>query len=292
MLSYRHSYHAGNFADVLKHIVLIECLEHFNKKATPFDYIDTHSGAGLYDLRSANANKTAEYKEGIAKLKRIDFPELSHYFDVIDHLNEQQNSGKGMAFYPGSPAIAHHYVTQPERQKDKAWLFELHSSDFRILSESMATGSKAMARKIRIKQEDGLKGLLSLVPPVSRRALVLIDPSYEMKTDYRDVVEAVIKAHKKFNTGTYAIWYPVVERKRIDAMWRKLKSAGIKNIDQYELGLAEDTHEMGMTSAGMIVINPPWTLKKTLNKVLPKLVKQLDRGDGHAFSLCQTLVEE
>lgn len=292
MLSYRHSYHAGNFADVLKHIVLIECLEHFNKKATPFDYIDTHSGAGLYDLRSANANKTAEYKEGIAKLKRIDFPELSHYFDVIDHLNEQQNSGKGMAFYPGSPAIAHHYVTQPERQKDKAWLFELHSSDFRILSESMATGSKAMARKIRIKQEDGLKGLLSLVPPVSRRALVLIDPSYEIKTDYRDVVEAVIKAHKKFNSGTYAIWYPVVERKRVDSMWRKLKSAGIKNIDQYELGLAEDTHEMGMTSAGMIVINPPWTLKKTLNKVLPKLVKQLDRGDGHAFSLCQTLVEE
>ncbi len=292
MLSYRHSYHAGNFADVLKHIVLIECLEHFNKKATPFDYIDTHSGAGLYDLRSANANKTAEYKEGIAKLKRIDFPELSHYFDVIDHLNEQQNSGKGMAFYPGSPAIAHHYVTQPERQKDKAWLFELHSSDFRILSESMATGSKAMARKIRIKQEDGLKGLLSLVPPVSRRALVLIDPSYEIKTDYRDVVEAVIKAHKKFNSGTYAIWYPVVERKRVDSMWRKLKSAGIKNIDQYELGLAEDSHEMGMTSAGMIVINPPWTLKKTLNKVLPKLVKQLDRGDGHAFSLCQTLVEE
>ena len=292
MLSYRHSYHAGNFADVLKHIVLIECLEHFNKKATPFDYIDTHSGAGLYDLRSANANKTAEYKEGIAKLKRIDFPELSHYFDVIDRLNEQQNSTKGMAFYPGSPAIAHHYVTQPERQKDKAWLFELHSSDFRILSESMATGSKAMARKIRIKQEDGLKGLLSLVPPVSRRALVLIDPSYEMKTDYRDVVEAVIKAHKKFNSGTYAIWYPVVERKRVDSMWRKLKSAGIKNIDQYELGLAEDTHEMGMTSAGMIVINPPWTLKKTLNKVLPKLVKQLDRGDSHAFSLCQTLVEE
>jgi len=292
LLSYRHSYHAGNFADVLKHIVLIECLEHFNKKATPFDYIDTHSGAGMYDLRSANANKTAEYKEGIAKLKRIDFPELSHYFDVIDHLNEQQNSGKGMAFYPGSPAIAHHYVTQPERQKDKAWLFELHSSDFRILSESMATGSKAMARKIRIKQEDGLKGLLSLVPPVSRRALVLIDPSYEIKTDYRDVVEAVIKAHKKFNSGTYAIWYPVVERKRVDSMWRKLKSAGIKNIDQYELGLAEDSHEMGMTSAGMIVINPPWTLKKTLNKVLPKLVKQLDRGDGHAFSLCQTLVEE
>ena len=192
MLSYRHSYHAGNFADVLKHIVLIECLEHFNKKATPFDYIDTHSGAGLYDLRSANANKTAEYKEGIAKLKRIDFPELSHYFDVIDRLNEQQNSTKGMAFYPGSPAIAHHYVTQPERQKDKAWLFELHSSDFRILSESMATGSKAMARKIRIKQEDGLKGLLSLVPPVSRRALVLIDPSYEIKTDYRDVVEACL----------------------------------------------------------------------------------------------------
>ena len=295
MLSYRHSYHAGNFADVLKHIVLVECLEHFNKKDSPFDYIDTHSGAGLYDLRSANANKTAEYKEGIAKLKRIDFPELENYFDVIDALNSQQGidrKKKSIAFYPGSPAIAHHYVTDPDRQKDKAWLFELHSSDFRILSESMETDSKAMARKIRIKQEDGLKGLLGLVPPVSRRALVLIDPSYEMKTDYSDVVETVIKAHKKFNSGTYAVWYPVVDRKRIDFMLRKLKQSGIKNIQQYELGLAADTPESGMTSAGMIVINPPWTLKAKLDKVLPKLVKQLDRGDSKAFSLCQTIAAE
>jgi 23S rRNA (adenine2030-N6)-methyltransferase len=292
VLSYRHSYHAGNFADVLKHIVLLECLEHFNKKDSPFDYIDTHSGAGLYDLRSANANKTAEYKEGIAKLKRIDFPELENYFDVIEALNQQQGINKGLTFYPGSPAIAHHYVTRDDRQKDKAWLFELHSSDFRILSESMATGSKALARKIRIKQEDGLKGLLGLVPPVSRRALVLIDPSYEIKTDYQEVVEAVIKAHKKFSSGTYAIWYPVVERKRIDGMGRKLKAAGIKNIHQYELGLAEDSHERGMTSAGMLVINPPWTLKTKLDKLLPKLVKQLDRGDGKAFSLCQVLVGE
>lgn len=288
MLSYRHSYHAGNFADVLKHIVLVECLEHFNKKDASFDYIDTHSGAGLYDLRSANANKTAEYKEGIDKLKRIDTPQLEKYFDVIDAINKQQDSNNGgMNFYPGSPAIAHHYVMQPERQKDKAWLFELHSSDFRILSESMAAG-----RKIRIKQEDGLKGLLGLVPPVSRRALILIDPSYEIKTDYRDVIEAVIKAYKKFNSGTYAIWYPVVERKRIDTMWRKLKQAGVKNIQQYELGLAEDNYDLGMTSAGMFVINPPWTLKAKLEKVLPNLVKQLDRGDGKAFSLCQTLVEE
>jgi 23S rRNA (adenine2030-N6)-methyltransferase len=293
LLSYRHSYHAGNFADVLKHIVLVECLEHFNKKGAPFDYIDTHSGAGLYDLRSANANKTSEYKEGIAKLKRIDFPQLASYFDVIDAINEQQNShNKGLNFYPGSPAIAHHYATRPDREKDKAWLFELHSSDFRILTESMATDSKPLARKIRIKQEDGLKGLLSLVPPVSRRALVLIDPSYEMKNDYRDVIETVIKAHKKFNTGTFAIWYPVVERKRVDTMWRKLKQAGIKNIQQYELGLADDSFELGMTSAGMLVINPPWTLKAKLEKVLPNLVKQLDRGDGKAFSLCKTLVAE
>jgi len=295
LLSYRHSYHAGNFADVLKHIVLVECLEHFNKKDSPFDYIDTHSGAGLYDLRSANANKTAEYKEGIAKLKRIDVPELDAYFSVIDSLNTQQgidSKKNGLTFYPGSPAIAHQYITHPEREKDKAWLFELHSSDFRILSESMTADSKAQARKIRIKQDDGLKGLLSLVPPVSRRALVLIDPSYEIKSDYGDVVDAVIKAHKKFNSGTYAIWYPVVERKRVDFMWRKLKQAGVKNIQQFELGLAEDSHEMGMTSAGMIVINPPWTLKSKLEKLLPKLVKELDRGDGKAFSLCQTLVAE
>jgi 23S rRNA (adenine2030-N6)-methyltransferase len=102
----------------------------------------------------------------------------------------------------------------------------------------------------------------------------------------------VIKAYKKFNTGTYAIWYPVVERKRIDTMWRKLKQAGVKNVQQYELGLDEDNHDLGMTSAGMLVINPPWTLKAKLDKVLPNLVKQLDRGNGKAFSLCQTLIEE
>lgn len=214
---------------------------------------------------------------------------------MIDTLNAEQGidlKKKSLTFYPGSPAIAHHYVTRPEREKDKAWLFELHSSDFRILSESMATDSKAMARKIRIKQDDGLKGLLSLVPPVSRRALVLVDPSYEMKADYGDVIEAVIKAHKKFNTGTYAIWYPVVDRKRIDFMLRKLKQSGIKNIHQYELGLAPDSLESGMTSAGMMVINPPWTLKAKLDKVLPKLVKELDRGDGKAFSVSKVLVEE
>ena len=285
MLSYRHSYHAGNFADVLKHIVLIECLEHFNKKPTPFDYIDTHAGAGLYDLRSANANKTSEYKEGIAKLKRIDFPELAAYFNVIDELNTLQGINvkkKGLTFYPGSPAIAHQYITHPEREKDKAWLFELHSSDFRILSESMASDSKSQARKIRIKQEDGLKGLLSLVPPVSRRALVLIDPSYEIKSDYGDVVEAVIKAHKKFNSGTYAIWYPVVNRRDIEDMIEGLEALGIRKILQIELGVAPDSDERGMTASGMIVINPPWKLTEQMDQILPWLTEELAQ-DGEAF---------
>lgn len=278
MLSYRHSFHAGNFADVLKHIVVIEILQHLGKKDKPFDYIDTHSGAGLFDLSSAHAAKLQEYRNGIGKLNPADWPELASYFSVV----HEYNRSKSLTHYPGSPMIALHFL----RSQDRAWLYELHPEDAMLLSQNTADD-----RRARVMNEDGLKRLLSLLPPISRRGFVLIDPSYEIKTDYDLVFQTVAKAYKKFATGTYAIWYPVVDRNRINRLERQFVNSGISNIQRFELAIAEDTDERGMTSSGMIVINPPWQLMTTMQALLPKLVTTLAESDG-AFYKCDVLVAE
>ena len=278
LLSYRHSFHAGNFADVLKHVVLVEIFVHLTKKDKAFEYIDTHAGAGLYNLESEHATKLHEYTNGIGRLNAEDWPELSLYFQSISSFNETA----ALDHYPGSPMLAKHFL----RAQDKAWLYELHPADFELLSDN--TGRD---RRLRIKHEDGLKGLLSLLPPLSRRGFVLIDPSYEVKSDYQQVVNTVIRAHKKFSTGTYAIWYPVVDRARINQLENDFIDSGIKNIQRFELAIAPDSHASGMTSSGMIVINPPWTLMKKMSQLLPKLVVALADDTG-AFFKCDVLVDE
>ena len=277
MLSYRHSFHAGNHADVLKHIVLIEILEHLIKKDSTFDYIDTHAGAGLYNLQSEHASKLQEYTQGIAKLNREEFPELASYFAILS----KHNSTENLNFYPGSPLIAADFL----RNKDRAWLYELHPKDAELLLKN--TGQN---NNIRVMRDDGFKGLLSLLPPVSRRGLVLIDPSYEIKTDYGKVFTILAEAHKKFPTGTYALWYPVIDRMTIDKLERKFIRSGIKKIQRFELGIAADQFGTGMSSSGMIVINPPWTLMDKMNAVLPKLVSAI--GGVGAFYKCEELVGE
>lgn len=277
MLSYRHSFHAGNYADVIKHIVLIEILEHLTKKESAFDYIDTHAGAGIYNLHSEHAVKLQEYTQGIGKLYSEDWPELASYFDILAKHNP---SGK-LDFYPGSPFIAMHFL----RNKDRSWLYELHPKDAQLLLKNTAN-----SKSIRVMREDGFKGLLSLLPPISRRGLVLIDPSYEIKSDYAKVFDAIESAYKKFPTGTYALWYPVVDRKIIDTLERKFSRSGIKKIQRYELAIAQDQFGTGMSASGMIVINPPWTLMDKMSQVLPKLVATLG-GEG-AFYKCDELVGE
>lgn len=278
LLSYRHSFHAGNFADVLKHIVLVEILEHLNQKDKPFDYIDTHSGAGLYDLYSETAVKLGEHQGGISKLKTDKWPELKRYFDAIDSCN---NDGK-LRFYPGSPLIATQYL----RQKDKAWLYELHPKDYQLLKQNTARHRQVIATN-----EDSLSNVLGLLPPASRRGVMLVDPSYEIKSDYEDVFKLIKQAHSKFATGTYALWYPVVDRQRINKLERRFITSGIKNIQRFELGLEPDSVERGMTSSGMIVINPPWKLMDKMTQLLPRLSKALDTGDG-ALYRCDQLVDE
>ena len=278
MLSYRHSFHAGNFADVLKHIVLVDVLDHLSQKETAFEYIDTHAGAGLFNLKSNDARKLQEHADGIGKLKAKDFPGLERYFEVVHSCSKPG----ALDFYPGSPAIAKYFL----RPQDRAWMFELHPRDYESLRNNMR-GRK----KIRVFCEDGLKGMAALLPPVSRRGLVLIDSAYEVKSDYEQVVDCVIKAQKKFRSGVYAIWYPVVDQRKIDKLVSRFTLSGIRNIQRFELGISTDTNVRGMNSAGMIVINPPWKLFEKMSNALPRLVRALGGTSDHLYK-CDVIVDE
>ncbi len=278
MLSYRHSFHAGNFADVLKHIVLVEILQYLKRKEAAFDYIDTHAGAGLFDLRSAHAEKLLEHRNGIALLAPADWPELVDFLGTVASFN----SGDTLNYYPGSPMIAQRLM----RPQDHASLFELHPTDFELLGQNVKRD-----RRIKVMREDGLKGLLRLLPPRSRRALVLIDPSYEVKAEYDQVVATLKQAHKRFATGTYTIWYPVVDRNRANDFVQQIQNSGIRNIQRYELATSADSKARGMTASGMVVINPPWTLLQTMAELLPRLVQVLGSEEG-AFYKADVLVNE
>lgn len=280
MLSYRHSFHAGNFADVLKHTVSVAIFNHLLKKDKPFLYLDTHAGCGAYSLYSEQALKTKEANNGIKRLwERQDLPPaVSNYMEQVIEFNAQ----KDLKHYPGSPSIAQQML----RDEDRLFLFELHPNEFTNMSENFASD-----RRIKMAKQDGLQGLIANIPPKERRAFILIDPSYEIKTDYQDVVETLIKATKRFSTGTYALWYPVVNRIAIKAMERELKGSGIKNIQLFELGIEADKGETGMTSSGMIVINPPWTLMADMRQSLPYLAKLLAKEEK-GFYRIETLVAE
>ena len=271
MLSYRHSFHAGSFADVLKHIVQIEILQHLLQKEKTIHYIDTHAGAGLFDLNSEHSIKLKEFETGISLLTEADWPELTTYFKIIRFFN----STKTLHYYPGSPMIA----LQLLRDQDRAWFFELHSTDSRLLGENVGRDRRAKARS-----SDGFEGLLSLLPPVSKRALVAIDPAYEIKSDYAKVVQTLREAHRKFAIGTYALWYPVIERERIDRLVRDLEATKIPNIQRFELCVRPDAMNSGMTGAGMIVINSPWTLMATMRVLLPRLVVVLGQEPGANYT--------
>jgi len=281
MLSYRHAFHAGNHADVLKHALLIHSLVYLQKKDKPLRVIDTHSGAGSYRLQSAMAQKTAEFNEGIAKLWQL-APELPAL--LADYLVQVQacNPDGKLLRYPGSPQL----IQQLLRPQDRYFAHELHPADERLLQELMAGD-----RRVKVLAEDGFAGLQALVPPPDRRALVLIDPSYEVKADYHTVVKQLQLAYKRFATGCYALWYPVVERARIDELEHNLKRSGMRNILLAELAVRADGEAAGMTASGMILINPPWTLWSALEQTLPWLVDHLGQEPGAFYRLEQLVAE-
>ena len=280
MLSYRHSFHAGNFADVLKHTVATSIINYMLKKDKPLCYLDTHSGCGAYSLQSSEALKTNEFNNGIVPLwGHTDLPApVAAYLEQVVEFNAQSK----LEFYPGSPSIA----LQMLRDRDRLFLFELHPNEFTNMRENFSGN-----RQIKMANSDGLKGLIANMPPKERRGFVLIDPSYEIKSEYLEVVDTLIQAHKRFATGTYALWYPVVNRHTIDQMERDLINSGIKNMQLFELGISADSSEKGMTSSGMIVINPPWNLQKEMQDSLPFLAETLGQN-GQGFYRIETLVAE
>ncbi|ENM3927606.1 23S rRNA (adenine(2030)-N(6))-methyltransferase RlmJ [Vibrio cholerae] len=270
MLSYRHSFHAGNHADVLKHIVQSLILNSLQQKEKPFVYHDTHSGVGRYDLTHEWSEKTGEYKQGIARVWQQDHipAELDSYLDAIRQLNQ----GETLRYYPGSPRVARAHL----REQDRMVLTELHPSDYPLLEQEFHRD-----RQVSIYKEDGFARLKASLPPQERRGLVLIDPPYELAKEYGDVVRAIAQSYKRWATGIYAIWYPVVNRCDIDDMLEGLQGLEIRKILQIELGVAPDTNERGMTASGMIVINPPWTLESQMQTILPFLKQAITPATGH-----------
>ena len=270
MLSYRHSFHAGNHADVVKHIVQSLILNSLTQKDKPFVYHDTHSGVGRYDLTHEWSEKTGEYKQGIERIwDKTDIPEeITSYLDAVKALNEDGE----LRYYPGSPCVGRAHI----RCYDRMVLTELHPSDYPLLEQEFHSD-----RQVSIYKEDGFARLKASLPPPERRGLVLIDPPYELAKEYYDVVNAIGQSHKRWATGIYAIWYPVVNRCDIDDMIKGLKKLDIRNILQIELGVSPDTNERGMTASGMIVINPPWKLESQMNTILPFLKDAIAPATGH-----------
>ncbi|MDB5761781.1 MAG: hypothetical protein JWQ21_776 [Herminiimonas sp.] len=290
MLSYRHAFHAGNHADVLKHVVTIQLLHYLGQKDTPYMYIDTHAGAGVYALDGGYAAKNAEYETGISRLwDRKDLPApLAEYVQLIKSLNP---SGK-MRYYPGSPYCA----DKTMREQDRLRLFELHPSDSKILEDNFrkleahaaAQGQRPTIRgkRVMIQKGDGFAGLKAMLPPPSRRGLILIDPPYEDKDDYRRVRITLQDALTRFATGTYAVWYPVLHRLESRQLPDKLKRLTANGWLDVTLSVSTPSPDgFGLHSSGMFVINPPWTLEPMLRELMPYLAKTLGSDAGAGFTL-------
>jgi 23S rRNA (adenine2030-N6)-methyltransferase len=275
MLSYRHAFHAGNHADVLKHAVLAFMLDYYNQKDKPYWYIDTHAGAGAYQLDTGFAAKNAEYAGGIARLmNRDDLPELLQPYVA---LVREMNDGGGLKYYPGSPLVADKLL----RSEDKLRLFELHPTDLQLLQQTFARAG----RRVQIQQADGFAGIKAMLPPPTRRAVVLIDPPYEVKEDYRHVIAALKEALERFATGTYAVWYPQLQRAEVPGMLEKLRKLPAKDWLHVALDINLPSPDgFGMHGSGLFILNPPWTLHAALQPTLPWLVNALG-SEGASYTL-------
>ena len=300
MFSYRHAFHAGNHADVLKHLVLVATLRHLTQKPTALQVIDTHAGAGLYRLDAPQAHTSAEAADGILRLVNTTkgakagnrnpsgSAALNDYLDLVRSFNP----AGGWSVYPGSPFL----IQQLLGDRDRLKLFELHPTDIKLLTGNI--DQLKAGRQIAILREDGFEGLRKFLPPPSRRGLILCDPSYEMKTDYTRVVKMTADALQRFATGTYLIWYPIIARLDARELPRKLWNLSVRckrpwlhcslNVGRSES--VSDHHGVenmrpGLSASGLFVINPPYTLRASLKEALPELVRFLGQDSSAQFSL-------
>jgi 23S rRNA (adenine2030-N6)-methyltransferase len=327
MFSYRHAFHAGNHADVLKHTTLIALMKYLTQKDTALTVIDTHAGAGLYRLDGDYTETSGEAQEGVFRLlsepkvppaqtkpgqaapKTIAkpattkpagatpagwAPALQDYIDVLRGLNPQFAETGNLAhlkIYPGSPFIEQQFLSG----RDKLKLFELHPTDFKSLSGNIE--QLGVGRQVAVAREDGFEALKTFLPPPARRAMVLCDPSYEMKTDYGRVATCMADALKRFATGTYVVWYPIIPRPEAHDLPRKLKTLAVKSgrswlnaaltvkSSKLTTDTAGEVIRPGLPASGMFVINPPHTLKAELQAALPQMVALLGQDRNAGFTL-------
>jgi 23S rRNA (adenine2030-N6)-methyltransferase len=279
MLSYRHAFHAGNHADVLKHFVLVQLLRYLNQKDKPYWLVDTHAGAGVYALDKGYATQNAEHADGVARLwTRSDLPApLADYLDVVRSFNPD---GK-LRRYPGSPYVAMRVL----REQDRLRLFELHATDNKLLRENFGRDFPDDTRRVAIGQADGFHELKAVLPPPPRRGLILIDPAYEDKRDYLRTVMTVKEGLARFATGVFAVWYPQLQRGDARELPEKLRKLHDDWLDVSLTVSAPAADGFGMHGSGMFVVNPPWTLAQTLHDVLPFLRDALARDGQAAFQL-------
>lgn len=285
MFSYQHAFHAGNHADVLKHVVLIQTLAYAIQKEAPVFYVDTHAGSGVYSLKGAQAQKSAESETGIHKL----WPEKevpAHIADYLNLIHEMNPSGR-LQYYPGSPFIAEKVL----RSHDRLRLYELHPAEIQNLAknfqelakqEQLGGGRPAgRGKRVIVDRNDGFAALKAVLPPPGRRAVVLIDPPYENKMDYQKVVESMADAMKRFPTGTYLIWYPVLQRHESQRFAERLKKTVNQEWLNVTLSIGSQTPDgFGLVSSGMFVVNPPWKLAEELKETMPYLVSVLQKDSG------------
>jgi 23S rRNA (adenine2030-N6)-methyltransferase len=276
MLSYRHAFHAGNHADALKHTVLVQLLAYLTQKDKPLWFVDTHAGAAAYALDEGYATKNAEHDSGIGRLwPRRDLPPA-----VADYVDQVRafNPGGALRRYPGSPQLA----LQLLRQQDRLRLFELHSTESRLLQRYFRDD----APRVIVQAGDGFSGLQAVLPPPSRRALVLIDPSYEDKGDYRRVLATLRDAQKRFRPGVYAVWYPQVQRRESRRFPEQLKRLQDKDWLHATLTVKKPVAGgLGLHGSGVFILNPPWLLPKALDVAMPYLARVLAQDAAAGFSL-------
>jgi 23S rRNA (adenine2030-N6)-methyltransferase len=276
-VNYRHAFHAGSFADVVKHAVLCRILNYLRTKEAPFRVIDTHAGAGLYDLTGEEASRGGEWYDGIARLMAAQLPEkaaalLAPYLDVIGALNERDR----LKIYPGSPAIVRAWL----RPQDRLIACELEPKAAVALSHNLRGDTR-----IKTLEIDGWTALAAYVPPPERRGLVLIDPPFEQDDDFAKLASGLSVAHRKWATGIYALWYPIKGRDEPDALAKSLSRLGIPKILRAELTVAAPGDVPGLNGSGLIVVNPPWTLEAELSTLLPVLAGALGRDGKGAYRL-------
>ena len=274
MLAYRHAFHAGNHADVLKHCVLQQILMYMNQKDKPYWVIDTHAGAGMYSLASDYANTKSEYLDGVARLWECDDlpPVLNDYMSLIQLCN---NKGD-WSLYPGSPEV----IRRSIRADDRMRLFELHPTDFEILQENFERD-----RQAKLFKSDGFASLKALLPPTTRRAVIFMDPPYEIKTDYPKVVDALEEGLSRFAEGVYVVWYPILTRGDHIRMIESLSKLSEKTLNIAMTVQEPDEKGFGMLGSGLFIINPPWTLKATMQTVMPYLVEKLAQYPGASYEI-------